>query len=116
METVRRHGQAVGVLFYRTKFRSGLREIIVDDLLLHDQDASVANQLLDQLLRRVRADYVVAHAAEGSRQSDLLRAVRFRRVPGKRIALLARTLTEPAAANLYDPGGWSLCFGDLEGL
>jgi hypothetical protein len=105
-----------GILFYRTNVRRGLREIMIDDVLVGDGLSHAAKRLLDQLCSTVDAHYIVAHAADDSPLVDCLRSLRFRRVPGRRISLVARPLVQTFTLDPCQQANWSLCLGDLEGL
>ena len=115
-ETVGSTGQVDGCLFYRVNFRKGLREVMVDDVLLRTTDRELFRQLIGQLRRRVRADYLVAHASSTTSLLDSLRSLGFCKVPRRRITLVARTLKEDIQPDPFDSGNWSLCLGDMEGL
>jgi hypothetical protein len=105
-----------GLLLYRTNLRSGLREIMIDDMFARERKYDVRNALLDQLCSRVDAHYVVAHAADGSPLLQSLRRFGFRRVPRRRITLVAKSLTDELQPDPFREANWSLCLGDIEGL
>jgi GNAT superfamily N-acetyltransferase len=115
-ETVLHDGHAAGVLFYRTNFRSGLREIMIDDVLAGDESPTLTTELLGKLTRRTRADYLVAHAADGTSLADALRRFGFRRFPRRQITLAARTLADTVQPDPFSAARWDLCLGDVEGL
>ncbi|MDA9858383.1 GNAT family N-acetyltransferase [Rubripirellula sp.] len=107
--------QFEGVLFYRTNFRGGMLEIMIDDLIIRDTaDHQVVHQLLKKLKQTTRSDYWVTQCDPKVSCYDDLRSARFFRIPKKRIGLAVR----PLQANETVPQieRWSLCFGDLEGL
>ena len=112
-ETVTRDGRVAGAMFYRTNFRAGLREIMIDDVLACDNALAA---LLEQVVRRARADYLVAHAADGTPLAAALRRFGFRHFPRRRITLAARTLDEACQVDVLRPDNWALCMGDIEGL
>ena len=116
VETIRHSGRIGGVLFYRINFRAGLREIIIDDLLVPDGATESIGQLLTKCLRRVRADYVVAHGKDGSPVVRTLRKSGFRKLPRRRITLVARMLVDEFSPDPFQVANWSLSLGDLEGL
>lgn len=114
-EAVYESGRLVGALFYRTNFRSGIREIMIDDLIVdRSSQGSVVPQLLRQLRKVACADYWVIQIAANSWMNAELRSMRFRQIPRKRIALTTRELHENQTIPEF--AAWSLCFGDLEGL
>jgi hypothetical protein len=116
VETVRSHGQLQGILFYRTNFRHGLREVMIDDVLLRGNGSCDLKDLVRQLRDRVCAEYLLAHVAETSPLGVRWRQVGFHRLPGRGVTLVARKLDERVVPDPYQPRNWSLCFGDLEGL
>lgn len=105
-----------GVLVYRTNFRQGLREIMIDDVLLADDRRVVVAELLRKLRRRVAAEYVLAHFAKESTPGRHLQSLGFWQLPRRRVALVARVLNGPVEPDPLSAGNWSLCMGDLEGL
>ena len=115
-ETVSKGSQLDGVLFCRTNLRSGLREIMINDVLARDDDADTQRKLIRQLCAHAGAHYIAAHAADGSPLLATLRSLGFHRVPRRRIMLVARTLTEGMELDPFQASNWSLCLGDLEGL
>jgi len=115
-ETIGHAGRMDGVVFYRTNFRAGLREIMIDDLLVRDGATELIEQLLTQCLRRVRAHYVVAHGKEPTPVMQTLRKLGFRKLPRRRITLVARTLVDKFSPDPFQVANWSLSLGDLEGL
>ena len=115
-ETIGHAGRMDGVVFYRTNFRAGLREIMIDDLLVRHGSTELTQQLLTQCLRQVRADYVAAHGRDGTPVVRTLRKSGFRKLPGRRITLVARTLGDEFLPDPFQVANWSLSLGDLEGL
>ena len=73
-------------------------------------------RVLTQFLRRVRADYVLAHGKERTPVVRTLRKLGFRKLPRRRITLVARTLVDEFFPDPFQAKNWSLCLGDLEGL
>jgi len=115
-ETTADAGRLDGVVFYRTNFRAGLREIMLDDLLVREGAAGSTKRLLGKLLRRTKTDYVLAHGSEQTRIVQTLRKSGFHRLPRRRIILVARTLVDEVVPDPLHASNWSLSLGDLEGL
>ena len=115
-ETIERGGRLDGVVFYRTNFRAGLREIMIDEVLVRRSETAIAPELLQNLRKHVRADYLVAHAALGSPGLAMLRAAGFRRLPRRRITLVAKPLGDRLTVDVGDQSTWALGLGDIEGL
>ena len=116
VETVGDDNRPDGILFCRTNVRCGLREIMINDLLVRDGDRDTQLKLIRQLCSRAGAHYVVAHAANDSSLLATIRSLGFHRVPRRRIMLVARTLAGSIELNPFQSDNWSLCLGDLEGL
>jgi GNAT superfamily N-acetyltransferase len=105
-----------GVLVYRTNFRQGLREIMIDDILLANDRREIVSELFRKLCSRVTAEYVLAHFLLDSAPGAHLRSLGFWKLPHRRISLVARVLNEPVIPDPLLASSWSLCMGDLEGL
>lgn len=109
-------GQWDALLFYRTNFRQGIRELMITDLIVRQgANPQVVPQLLRQLKRTTRADYWALHVDRRSEVYASLRSCGFFPLPRKRITLVARSLGADGVA-IPDLPQWSLCCGDLEGL
>lgn len=116
LERPGRPGQWDAMLFYRTNFRQGIRELMITDLIVRQgAGGQVVPQLLRQLQRNTQTDYWALHVDRRAGVYAALRACGFFPLPGKRIPLVARTL-EGGCAAVPDLPQWSLCCGDLEGL
>ena len=109
-------GRIDGALFYRTNVRRGMREILIDDALVDGDAESTFNTLLENLKSRVCADYIVLHAPVDLTMQRPVRSFGFRRVAGRGIHLVARSLTNGCTVDPFSVQHWSLCLGDLEGL
>jgi len=115
-ETTADAGRLDGIAFYRTNFRAGLREIMIDDLLVREGVADSIKRLLGKLLRRTKTDYVLAHGGEQTPIVRMLRKSGFHKLPRRRITLVARTLADEVVPDPLQASNWSLSLGDLEGL
>jgi predicted N-acetyltransferase YhbS len=123
--------QALAV--YRTNVRFGLKEVLLCELFLAEQDPALCRSVLDELLGDLGADYVVAHLAEGSFHCTAVEGYGFRRVPawamkvGCETSLLGPRLSQKPrrlVVNVLDPAlpadlllgvrSWALSEGDLE--
>lgn len=115
-ESIRHDGRLDGVLLYRASVRSGLREIMIDEMLLRESGPALVRELIDRLQARVRADYIVVRGTPEPAMSAALRGAGFHQMPRRGITLAARPLDEALPVNLFDAGHWALSLGDLEGL
>jgi GNAT superfamily N-acetyltransferase len=105
-----------GMLVYRTNFRQGLREIMIDDILAANDRREIVAELMRKLRSRVAAEYVLGHFSLNSAPGSHLRSLGFWKLPRRRISLVARVLNEPVTPDPLLASSWSLCMGDLEGL
>lgn len=108
-------GRLQGIVFFRTNLREGLREVMIDDLVLRDGDLDSARRLVRSLVRNSQADYLLAVGGPAAKFADVKR-LGFYRVPKMRFDLAARHLANDFDPLAYDENSWSLCLGDLEGL
>ena len=109
--------ELAGLALYRMGWRRGLREAMLDDVLVRSDREATAEKLIRKVLQTVRADYIVAHCCE---QEAFGRLWRRRAWPAPRrtaLPLLGRVIGPlPNAWNPFDLAHWNLCLGDLEGL
>jgi len=115
-EIVADAGRLDGILFYRTNFRAGLREVMIDDLVVREDAEDSVKRLLGKLLRRTKTDYVLAHGSEQTPIVQTLRKSGFHKLPRRRITLVARALADEVVPDPLQASNWSLSLGDLEGL
>ena len=108
-------GRLHGVAFYRTNLRKGLREVMIDDLVIRDSGIESARRLVGSIIRNSRADYLLAIGGPAAK-SRYLRRLGFYRVPKMRFDLAVRHLASEFSEAAYQEDCWSLCLGDLEGL
>ncbi|MAV36094.1 MAG: hypothetical protein CMJ59_11595 [Planctomycetaceae bacterium] len=114
---LREGSRLAGLALFRMRFRRGLYEAMLDDVLVRDNREETAKKLIRKLLRTVQADYIVAHCCE---EEAFGRLWRRRAWPAPRrtaLPLLGRAIGPlPDAWNPFDLAHWNLCLGDLEGL
>jgi GNAT superfamily N-acetyltransferase len=113
-ETLRQGDQLAGLLIWRVNTRFGLREVMLCDLLLGEDDPAVAKLLIDRLRRRVCADYLIAHFGAASAHRRALRRCGFLDIPGQGVDFTVRLLDRPVTPDPLRAANWSLCLGDLE--
>jgi GNAT superfamily N-acetyltransferase len=104
-----------GVTILRPNQRSGLREVMICELLLGTAEVGRTLEVLRGLTVAVEADYLVAHAARRSLTYRALRRAGF--VPVSRLGphLVVRTLApEAASISPASAASWDLSLGDLE--
>lgn len=112
------------VLIVRGRWRRGLREVALAELLVHadlprHEGRPILRGLLERLARETDADYVAAVAAAGTPERPLLRRAGFVPLPWVGPVLTVRPLardpeTDPETATCSRAGSWRLSLGDLE--
>lgn len=111
------HGQgdAADVLaVVRGNVRLGLRELMLDELLLAYPAVQPAREVLDELAHRARADYIVALVAPSSAHWQVLRRCGFWPAPRVGMLLTARALRDGLPVDPYLRASWALGLGDVE--
>lgn len=108
-------GRLVAAAVFRSRFRRGLRELMLDDLFLREHDSAAVGRLLKRIACATDADYIVAHFPAASPVRRMLAACGFRDVPGKCIELVARGLGSTETAG-WRCESWALTLADIEGL
>lgn len=97
----------------RPNIRYGTKEAVLTDMFLRGPDAGLAARLMRGLTMNLNADYIIAHFAEGSFESKMIRRSLFFRIPGKGMIFTVRALND-SAGDLFNEGSWDLTLGDLE--
>jgi hypothetical protein len=109
--TVEEKGRIVAGAVFRTNTRYGMREIVITELLLSRLDASLARRVVKQLIRAVKADYLIAYFPAGSFHRQALRG--FIQAPKMGMTLVANPLNVPFS-DLSELPRWGISLGDLE--
>lgn len=105
-----------GIVIFRPNIRNGLREIMVCEFLIGYGAAPEIRILIQELVRQVRADYLVAAARPGTQHWGMLRRAGFLPLPpsvGPNFTVRPLDLP-PGAPDPTKLGGWRLSLGDLE--
>ncbi|MEE3368571.1 MAG: GNAT family N-acetyltransferase [Planctomycetota bacterium] len=113
----REGGELAGLAFCRMRRRRGLTEAILDDVLVREDREETMAALIQQLLRAIGADYIVAHAGHHGPFGRLWRRCAWPAPRRTSLSLLGRAIGPlPAGWDAFDQAQWNLCLGDLEGL
>ena len=113
----REGGELAGLAFCRMRERRGLAEAIVDDVLVREDREQTMAALIQQLLRAIGADYIVAHAGRHGAFGHLWRRCTWPAPRRTSLSLMGRVIGPlPAGWDAFDQTQWNLCLGDLEGL
>jgi len=105
-----------GLTIFRPNVRNGLREIMLCEFLIGYGAAPHARELIGQLARLVRADYLVAAATPGTYHWGTLRRAGFITLPpqmGPNLTVL-RLNWPDGALDPHRLENWQLSLGDLE--
>jgi len=105
-----------GILIFRPNIRRGLREIMLSEFLIGYGAALEMRVLIQELVRRVQADYLVASASPGTQHWGMLRRAGFLPLPpsaGPNFTVRPLDLP-PGALDPVRLAHWRLSLGDLE--
>ena len=106
-------GVLEGAAIFRVNTRSGMKEIVISELLLSSPKPGVVKELLDDIRHIVAADYLIAYFSEGSLHRQLLQRCSFRRIPRQGMTLVVNPL-QPGIGGIFELDDWGLSMGDLE--
>ena len=109
-----KNGVLLGCIILRPNTRFGLKEVIVDELLLSRPDENLATSLFDELKRCLKADYIITYFPRGSFQRDILSRNGFRQVPKGGQNFIVKNLAPHLPCDPTVLGNWDLSLGDLE--
>ena len=109
-----RSGVLSGCIILRPNARFGLKEVVLDELLLPNLDDGLASSLLDELERCLKADYLITYFPKRSFQRDILRKHGFHQVPRGGQNFVVKMLASHLSCNPMVIGNWDLSIGDLE--
>jgi len=107
-------GELRGVIFCRANQRRGLREVMVNELLLSSPDIKLVQVLTKMLSSSVHADYLIAHFGSASEHLPLLRKCGFHQISYTGMNFTVRDLGKTIVPDPLVIRNWSLCLGDLE--
>lgn len=102
-----------GFVIFRPNYRDGLKEVVITDLCLREQDMTLARAVLNGAARNIRAEYIVGHFSQGAPEMDFLKRTGFWRLPFKRMIFTAFPLQE-TAQDVLELQNWDFSMGDLE--
>jgi len=107
-------GKISGIIIMRPNARFGLKEAVLDELLLHTPDEDLAFSLLNDMKRYVSADYIIAYFPHGSFERHILRRYGFHQVPRDSMNFTVNVLSSHLPCNPIILENWGLSLGDLE--
>jgi hypothetical protein len=109
-----RNGVLSGCIILRPNVRFGLKEIILDEMLLSKTDEGLVSSLLDELKKCLKADYLITYFPKRSFQRDILSKRGFHEVPRGGQNFVVKTLAPHLPCDPTFLGNWDLSLGDLE--
>jgi GNAT superfamily N-acetyltransferase len=107
-------GEVSGCAIVRPNARSGLKEAILNELLLAKPDEDLASSLLNELERCLNADYIVAYFPEGTFERHILRTHGFHQAPIGVRHFMVNVLASRLPKDPLQFANWYLSLGDLE--
>lgn len=107
-------GRPVAAAVVRPNIRYGLKELVLTELWAKNADHQLMQRCLAELIKRVDADYLIAHGAASSPELAVLKKRGFLRAPKQGMTLYARPVSLKTLGTLGDTCGWDLSLGDLE--
>jgi GNAT superfamily N-acetyltransferase len=109
-----KNGVLSGCLILRPSTRFGLKEIVINELLLPGSDKSMASSLMKELKRFSNADYIIAYFHKDSFQRHVLQKHGFFQVPAGGQNYAVNPLTPGLKIDPLVLGNWDISLGDLE--
>jgi len=109
-----RNGMLSGCIILRPNMRFGLKEIILDEMFLSENDEGLAFSLLDELKRCLKADYIIAYFPRRSFQREVLCRHGFHQVPRGGQNFIVKPLASYLPCDPATLTSWDLSLGDLE--
>jgi GNAT superfamily N-acetyltransferase len=108
------NGVAPVCAILRSSRRFGLKEAVIAEMLVPGPEIKTASVLLDDLKRRIAADYLIAYFPEGSFKRRLLLKHGFHQVPraGQNFTVNVLSSNLPCDPRLLK--SWDISLGDLE--
>lgn len=108
-------GGLEGFAVLRPGRRFGLREAVLSEMVLRRPDAALGASLLREVIKNVKADYIVSHFQKGTFERKAAVRAGFLRIPHKGMTLAVRTLnTLPGGDDPERFENWDIGLGDLE--
>jgi hypothetical protein len=109
-----KNGAVSGCAILRPSTRFGLKEVIINELILSGADDGSASNLLHELRRLTKADYIIAYFSRGSFQRAALARNGFYQVPKAGQNFTVKLLSQSFPRDPQVLNNWELSLGDLE--
>lgn len=98
----------------RANIRYGLKELVLTELWSQNASAALLQRCISELVKQVDADYMIAHARQGSNEIKALKRGMFLPAYKQGIELYSRPIALNVLGVLSSSQGWDLSLGDLE--
>jgi N-acetylglutamate synthase-like GNAT family acetyltransferase len=109
-----KNGELTGCAIFRPSSRSGMREIILSELVVPDDDRALASGLIKDMVKCLDAHYIVTYFPERSFEYSAIRANGFHGLPFQHINLAVNSLNDIPGLQPRRYESWELSIGDLE--
>jgi GNAT superfamily N-acetyltransferase len=103
-----------GCAIFRPNGRLGMKEIVLSELMLSKNDLDVASGLIKDMVKNLKADYIITFFPERSFEREILRKNGFRNLPLQGINFTVNDLNETSKIQPRESTSWDLSLGDLE--
>ena len=113
ISTVKTKDRLLGFAIIRPNSRHGLKEGVVTEIFLAEQNTELAHDLLGQVAQNVHADYLVGHFNEGTLERDALLVSGYQPLSGQTVSFTVHPLN-PCEPSPTAAASWDLSMGDLE--
>jgi GNAT superfamily N-acetyltransferase len=108
------HGELPGCIIFRPNGRFGMKEIVLSELITAEDDRKLASDLIQGMVKTLKADYIIAYFPERSFERDILRKNGFHDLPFQSINFAVNILHGVNGIDPWQYDSWALCLGDLE--
>jgi hypothetical protein len=109
-----KNGEVSGCAILRPSTRFGLKEVIINELILSGADDGIVSDLLHELRRATKADYIIAYFPHGSYQRAMLAKNWYFQVPKAGQNFTVKLLGQNFPCDPQLLKNWELSLGDLE--
>ena len=103
-----------GCVILRPSTRFNLKEAVLSEMLFPKPDEGLASSFLDEMEKRLSADYIIAYYPEGSFERHILCKHGFHQIPRGGVNFTVNVLTSHMPCEPTILENWNICLGDIE--